>query len=65
MDKEFKSEMAKAKQNHLGFWLCGQDVDLDNVFKRVKEDNFLNGTERKRMKNLTDRTYYDSLFETE
>lgn len=65
MDKEFKTEVAKAKQNHLGFWLISQDVNFEELFNKVKEDDFLNGTERKRMKDLENREFYDSLFESE
>ena len=41
------------------------DVDLEDLFKRVKDEEFLNGEERKRLKSLEDRSYYDSLFTDE
>ena len=41
------------------------DIDLEDLFKKVREDEYLNGEERKRMKNLEDRSYYDSLFNDE
>lgn len=41
------------------------DIDLEDLFKRVREDEYLNGEERKRMKSLEDRNYYDSLFNDE
>ena len=41
------------------------DVDLEALFKKVREDDALNGVERKKLKNLEDRNYYDSLFDDE
>ena len=64
MDKEKKGEIARAKQNHMGFWLLAQDdCHLEKLFKAVKNDDKLNGVERKRLQVLEDRSYYDFLFE--
>ena len=41
------------------------DVDLEDLFKQVSYDEYLNGAERKKLKNLEDRSYYDSLFADE
>ena len=41
------------------------DVDLEDLFKRVRDEEHLNGEERKRLKSLEDRSYYDSLFNDE
>ena len=39
------------------------DFDLETLFKKVGDDEYLNGPERKRLKDLEDRSYYDCLFE--
>ena len=41
------------------------DCDLESLFKLVSEDEYLHGEERRRLKNLEDRSYYDSLFDCE
>ena len=49
-----------------GFWLLEQgDIDMEDLFKRVSYEEYLNGEERKKLKNLEDRSYYDSLFDCE
>ena len=66
MCKVKKGEIARAKQNHLGFWLLAQeDNELENLFRRVDDEQYLNEEERKRLKTLQDQTYYDSLFDCE
>ena len=41
------------------------DIDMEDLFKRVSYEEYLNGEERKKLKNLEDRSYYDSLFDCE
>ena len=41
------------------------DVDLEDLFKQVSYDEYVNGEERRKLKNLEDRSYYDSLFADE
>ena len=63
MDFHGKMDIAQSKRNHLGHWLAQQDYK--DLIERVKSSGELNGTERKRLKDLEDKDYYDSLYDKE
>ena len=61
MSKQKKAEIVTSKLNHLGTWLYQQDC-IEPILRKVKADQKLNGEERKRLKLLRDREYYDFIF---
>ena len=61
MPKEKKAEIVTSKLNHLSSWLYQQD-SVDQILKEVKADARLNGEQRRNLKILRDREYYNALF---
>ena len=60
-ENDSESELIELWLYQLGTWLYQQDC-IEPILRKVKADQKLNGEERKQLKLLRDREYYDFIF---
>ena len=66
MDKEYKAELAQARQNLIGFWLLEQsDEDLDQALSKVENEWRINKDVQKRLKHRRNLDRYYAIFDEE
>ena len=64
MDKEYKAQLAAARQNMIGFWLLEQtDDDLDEALSKVENEWRINRAVQKRLKHRRNLDRYYTIFD--
>ena len=64
MDKEYKAELAQARQNMIGQWLLEQtEADLDQSLSKIENEWRVNKKVQKRLKHRRNQDNYDILFD--
>ena len=64
MDKEYKAELAAARQNMIGFWLLEQtDEDLDQALSKIENEWRINKAVQKRLKHRRNLDRYYAIFD--
>lgn len=64
MEKEYKAELAAARQNMIGFWLLEQtDEDLDQALTKIESEWRINKVVQKRLKHRRNLDRYYTIFD--
>ena len=64
MGKEFKADLAQARQNSIGLWLLEQtEEDLDKALSKVEKEWRINREVQKRLKHRRNHDNYEILFD--